>query len=240
MHTKKKIEVCFTPALFSLFEKKDAIVVVIDVLRATSTICLALKNGAEHIVPLKTVEEGLSYRDKGYIIAAERNGEMIEGFDFGNSPLSYTEENIKGRKIAFTTTNGTQAINAARDASAVVIGSFLNLDALCEWLCNQNKDVICLCSGWQNKFNLEDTLFAGAVTDQLMLSGKYACHCDSALAAQHLYSIARYDMYAFLENSSHRKRLERLNITKDISFCLIPNQTNVIPILKGDMIVNAI
>jgi 2-phosphosulfolactate phosphatase len=114
-----------------LFDKKNSIVVVIDVLRATSTICTAFKNGAIHIVPLKTIEEGLAYRDKGYIIGAERNGEMLEGFDFGNSPFSYTEAAVKGKKIAFTTTNGTQAIDAARGADNIVIGSFLNLTVLC-------------------------------------------------------------------------------------------------------------
>jgi 2-phosphosulfolactate phosphatase len=234
----KKIEVCFSPALLPLFDIKDTIVVVIDVLRATSTICNAFKNGATHIVPLKTVEEGLSYREKGYIIAAERNGEMIPGFDFGNSPFSYSEENIKGKKIAFTTTNGTQAIDAALGAAAIVIGSFLNLDALSKWLLVQNKNVICLCSGWQNKFNLEDSLFAGAVVENLLASGQFSCTCDSSLAAQHLYHIAKEDMFLFLENSSHRKRLERLNIEKDIAFCLTPNQTNAIPVLIGNKLLN--
>ncbi len=102
----------------------------------------------------------------------------------------------------------------------------------------QNKDVICLCAGWQNKFNLEDTLFAGAIVKKLLQSGRYICNCDSSLAADHLYSLAQKDMFEFLENSSHRKRLERLKIEKDIAFCLTPNQTNVIPVLKGNILVN--
>lgn len=234
---KKTIEVCFTPALFPLFEKEDAIVVVIDVLRATSSICAAFSNGVEHIVPLKTKEESLTYRDKGYIVAGERNGETLEGFDCGNSPFSYSAEKVKGRKVAFTTTNGTQAIDAAKKHT-VVIGSFLNLDALCEWLILQEKNVICLCAGWQNKFNLEDTLFAGAVVNKLRQSEKFECACDSSLAADHLYSIAKHDLYGFLEHSSHRKRLERLKIEKDIAFCLTANQTTVIPILKDGILVN--
>ncbi len=234
---RKTIEVCFTPSLFSLFEKENTIVVVIDVLRATSSICIAFANGVEHIIPLKTIEESLAYRDKGYMIAGERNGETLEGFDCGNSPFSYTEEKVKGKKIAFTTTNGTQAIDAAKKHT-VVIGSFLNLDVLCEWLIQQDKNVICLCAGWQNKFNLEDTLFAGAVVDKLRQSEKFICNCDSSLAAEHLYSIAQSDMYGFLENSSHRKRLEQLKIEKDIAFCLTPNQTTVIPVLKGEILVN--
>lgn len=234
---KKKIEVCFSPALFPLFDKQNSVVVVIDVLRATSTICTAFNNGADHIVPLKTVDEGLSYRSKGYIIAAERNGEKLEGFDFGNSPYSFTEAAVKGKKIAFTTTNGTQAIDAARGADSIVIGSFLNLTALSNWLIHQNKNVICLCSGWQNKFNLEDTLLAGAIAEKLLASNNYECNCDSSLAAIHLYTLAKDDMFAFLEKSAHRKRLERLNIVKDISYCLTPDQTDVVPILQGKLLV---
>jgi 2-phosphosulfolactate phosphatase len=106
------------------------------------------------------------------------------------------------------------------------------------WLTQQNKNVICLCSGWQNKFNLEDTLLAGAIAEKLLASDLYSCNCDSTIASLHLYSLAKEDLYAFLENSSHRKRLERLNITKDIAYCLIPDQTNVIPVLKDNILVD--
>ena len=234
---QNKIEVCFSPALFELFDLKESIVIVIDVLRATSSICIAFENGAERIIPVSKVEDAMTYKGKGYLVAAERNGETIDGFDFGNSPFSYTREKVKGKKIALTTTNGTQAINAARNSHKVVIGSFLNLDALCDWLKEQNKNVICLCAGWKNKFNLEDTLFAGAVVQQLKNSEKFYSDCDSALASEYLYSLAKNDLYKFLENSSHRKRLEKLHIDKDVAFCLTPNQTDVIPVLEGDCLV---
>lgn len=237
-NSAKTIEVCYSPALFPLFEKGDAIVVVVDVLRATSSICVAFANGADHVIPVKTIEESLAYKESGYIIAAERNGEMIEGFDCGNSPFSYMGDKIKGSKIAVTTTNGTQAINAAKKAHKVVIGSFLNLDLLAKWLIEQNKNVICLCAGWKNKFNMEDTLFAGALVALLRAAPGFECFCDSSIAAEHLYNLARKDLVGFLSNSSHRKRLARLNIEKDVEYCLTLNQANVIPVLEGEKLIN--
>jgi len=234
---KKNIEVCSSPQLFELFNFSDSIVVVIDILRASSSMCVAFEHGAEKIIPVAGIEEARKYRDKGFVIAAERDGEMVEGFDFGNSPFSFMGENVKGKSIAISTTNGTRAIHVAKQAYQVVIGSFLNLDALCDWLCRQENNVLCLCAGWKNRFNLEDTLFAGAVVHRLKNSGIFTANCDSAIAAEHLYNSAKDDLYKFLENSSHRRRLKRLNIERDIEYCLTPNQTRVIPVLQGEMLV---
>ncbi len=232
------IEVCFSPALFGLFDSKDCIVVVADVLRATSSICVAFEHGAGRIVPVETTEESMAYRNKGFIVAAERKGEMVPGFDLGNSPFSFMSRDLKGKTIALTTTNGTRAIRAAAGSYKVAIGSFLNISALCRWMAGEGKNVICLCAGWKNKFNLEDTLFAGAVVSYLTGKAGFYTECDSALAASHLYEKAKPDLYNFLENSSHRKRLQRLHIEKDIAYCLTPDQTSVIPVLEGDFLVN--
>ncbi len=234
----KSIDVCFSPALFHLHDVTNSIVVVIDVLRATSSICVAFHHGVKSIVPVASVEESLAYREKGFLVGAERKGEMIAGFDLGNSPFSYMSENIRDRNIALTTTNGTQAIQIARSARQIVIGSFLNYSALCNWLTSQNSNVILLCSGWKNAFNFEDTLFAGAVVKCLLPEFKLNNHRDSALAAMHLYELANNDLYGFLERSSHRKRLERLNIEDDVEFCLKPDYTDVIPVMVGDAIYN--
>src|SRR6185295_4619519 len=94
--TPKTIEVCFSPALINLFDVSESIVVVVDILRATSSICVAFAHGAESVIPLASIEESLAYKEKGYLIAGERNGEMIEGFDMGNSPFSFMEDRIKG------------------------------------------------------------------------------------------------------------------------------------------------
>jgi len=232
------LEVCFTPALIHLHDISNAVVVVIDVLRATSSMCVAFTYGVKSIVPVATIEESLAFKEKGFLIGAERNGEMLDGFDLGNSPFSYMDEKVRGRDIALTTTNGTQAMAAAKGAAQVVAGSFLNLDALCSWLKNQDKSVVLLCSGWKNSFNLEDTLFAGAVVAQLKQHFEMSQLRDAALAAEHLYNLAKNDIDGFLVESSHRKRLHKLQIDKDIEYCLTPNQSPVVPGLVNGALVD--
>lgn len=231
------IEVCYTPQAYNLFHKENAIVVVIDVFRATSAIVTAFYNGVSKMIPVATVEEAMEYQRNGYLAAAERNGEMMEGFELGNSPFGYMSNKVKGKTIAISTTNGTQAIEASRHASKILIGSFLNLDVLCEYLASQKKEVILVCAGWKNKFNLEDTVFAGAVVHKLITESDYSITCDSAIASNHLYNLAKNDLYEFLSNSSHRNRLAKLDLERDIKYCLTPNQCPVIPIMEGKYLV---
>lgn len=231
------IEVCYTPQAYHLFHKDDAIVVVIDIFRATSAIVTAFYNGVSKMIPVATVDEAKEYQANGYMAAAERNGEMIEGFELGNSPFGYMNNKVKGKIIAISTTNGTQAIEASRKASKILVGSFLNIDVLCEYLTSQNKDVTLLCAGWKNKFNLEDTLFAGAVVSKLAENENTTITCDSAIASKHLYQLAKDDVYEFLSNSSHRNRLAKLDLERDIKYCLTPNQCPVIPIMEGKYLV---
>ncbi|MGE0567112.1 MAG: 2-phosphosulfolactate phosphatase [Bacteroidia bacterium] len=232
-----KVEVCFTPNVYHLFHNDDAIVVVIDVLRATSAITTAFFNGVSKMIPVATVEEAKVYKDKGFIVAAERNGEIVEGFDLGNSPFSYMNGKIKGETVVITTTNGTQAIEASKKANQILIGSFLNQDAIIEHIVSSKRDVLLLCSGWKNKFNLEDTLFAGGVADILINRYDFETHCDSAIAASQLYHLAKHDLFDFLSKSSHRHRLEKLNLERDIRYCLTPNQCPVIPALENDYLI---
>jgi len=232
------IDACFSPALYPVYRDDNSIVVIIDILRATSAICTAFHYGAEKIIPVATVEEARSYQGKGFLTAAERDAVQVDGFDFGNSPFSYQGDHVKGKTIVLTTTNGTQAIHAARDAYKVVIGSFLNIDALCKWLIEENRNVLLLCSGWKNKFNLEDALFAGAVTEELLTRNNNYKLGDAGLALKYLYGMAKDHPYKFLNHSSHKERLARLNLKEDIRYCLTPNQTTVIPVLKGEALVN--
>ncbi len=232
---QKNLEVCLSPALLHLYDIKDSIVVVIDIFRATSSMCYGIANGAEAIIPVASVEACHSYRDTDYLLAAERNGEVVEGFDFGNSPFSYTAEKVSGRTIVLTTTNGTHAINESREAQKVLIGSFLNLSALSTWLKNQPNDVLLLCAGWKNKVNLEDSLFAGALAYQLQNEGyKFD---DSAILAADLYHMAQYDLDGFLKKTSHSERLKELKIEADIAFCLQVDLIDAIPVLDGDRLV---
>jgi 2-phosphosulfolactate phosphatase len=235
--SNRTIEVCLTPAIIHLHDLSNAIVVVIDVLRATSSMCVAFTQGVNSIVPVATIEESIAYKEKGFLIGAERNGEMLDGFDIGNSPFSYMDEKVKGRDIALTTTNGTQAIAAAKEAKQIVVGSFLNLDALCNWLATQDGNIVLLCSGWKNSVNMEDSLFAGAVVHQMKGDFDFTNLRDTAIIAERLYVLAKDDLNEFLEESSHRNRLKKLNIDKDIEYCLTPNQAHVVPgIVNGVMI----
>lgn len=234
---KKKVEVCFSPNLYQLHKGDAEIVVVIDVLRATSAICTAFHYGVKSIIPISTLEEAFEYKRKGFLVAAERDGQVVEGFRFGNSPFSYMDADLKGKTIVMTTTNGTKSINVAREAGTVVVGSFLNLDALSDWLIEQNKNTLLLCSGWKNKFNLEDTICAGAIAEKLLASMKFESGEDSSVAAKYLYLSAKENYLGYLKSSSHRSRLKALNLNEDVKYCLTPNQTHSVPILRNNILV---
>lgn len=237
MDSRKLIEVCFTPGEYHDFIGDYDIVVVIDVLRATSAICAGFENGVNSIIPVSTIEEARNYKEKGYLVGAERKGEIVDGFDFGNSPYSFNKEELKGEDVVLTTTNGTKALNIADKAPIVVVGSIINLQAICEWLENQNKNTLCLCSGWQDKFNLEDTICGGAICDYLVKTAKFTSKQDSSIAAKYLYLSSMDNLYGYLKASSHRQRLKNLNLNEDVKYCLTPNQTNVIPILRDGKLV---
>lgn len=237
MSEKLKIETCLTPALLPLYQIENSIVVIIDIFRATSSICYGIENGAEAIIPVAQVEECAAYREKGldYLLAAERNGEVVAGFDFGNSPFSYTSEKVSGKTIVLTTTNGTHALHLSRGAKKIVIGSFLNLSALCNWLKSQQENILLVCAGWKNNFNLEDTLFAGAVVDKLQ-SDAYRTD-DSSTAANDLFQLAKNDLNTYLQKTAHSERLKKLGIEEDIKFCLQVDVTTAIPVLQGEKLV---
>jgi len=232
-----QLQVCLTPSLLPLYDVEDYIVVVIDIFRATTSICYGIENGAAAIIPVSQVEECSAYKERepGYLLAAERDGEIVAGFDFGNSPFSYTKEKVAGKTIVLTTTNGTHALHLSRKAKKIVIGSFLNLTALCNWLKQQHENILLVCSGWKGNFNLEDTLFAGAVVEQLQ-SAAYIAD-DPAIASYDLYQIAKTDLNGYLKKTSHSERLKKLGIEQDIIFCLNVDITTAIPILDGDSLV---
>jgi 2-phosphosulfolactate phosphatase len=231
------IDACFSPQLYPVYKNEENIVVIIDVLRATSAICTAFHYGAEKIIPVATVDEARKLKAKGILAGAERDAVKVEGFDFGNSPYDYMGDHVKGQTIALTTTNGTQAIDAAKDAYQVVIGAFTNITALCNWLVAQNRSVLLLCSGWKNRFNLEDSLFAGAVTDELIKRNPEYKMGDGCLALHYLYQMAKVDPMKFLSKASHKERLARLNLKQDVRYCLQPDLTDIIPVLENGALV---
>jgi len=235
-----ELNVCLSPALIPLFEVDDYLVVVIDIFRATSSICYGIENGAEAIIPVSEIEECVAYQEKhpDYLLAAERDGKVVSGFDFGNSPFSYTKEKVAGKTVVLTTTNGTHALHLSRSAKKIIIGSFLNLTAVCDWLKTQQENILLVCAGWKNNFNLEDTLFAGAVVEQLKDSNFRVD--DAAIAANDLYQIARGDLDGYLKKTSHSERLKKLGIEADIAFCLQVDITTAIPVLEGERLVKLV
>ena len=184
---RKLVEVCFSPGQYHLYKEKFEIVVVVDVLRATSAITTALHYGVEKIIPVSSVEEAREYLAKGFIAGAERDGEVVEGFDFGNSPYAFMDPALKGKTIVLTTTNGTRAIQLASDRSQVVIGCLNNLDLLCEYLCDQPRNTLILASGWKDKVNLEDTICGGAIADVLLETRRFRSDEDSTVAAKFIF-----------------------------------------------------
>ena len=231
------LDVCLSPALMPCFDVEEYIVIIIDIFRATSSICYGIENGAEAIIPVAEVEECEAYREKhpGYLLAAERDGRVVNGFDFGNSPFSYTKEKVAGKTVVLTTTNGTQALHLSRKAKNVVIGSFLNHTSLCDWLKIQNENILLVCAGWKNNFNLEDTLFAGAVVDKL--KGHGFKPDDAAIAANDIFQVGKNNIDEYLQKTSHSERLKKLGIEKDIEFCLQVDLTTAIPVLVGERLV---
>jgi len=238
MHSERpKIEACFSPSEFHQYEKGFELIVVIDVLRATSAICAAIENGVKGIIPVDSVEEAGAYLKKGYLAAAEREGQIVEGFPMGNSPISFLNPKLQGETIVLTTTNGTKAIKIAENKETVVIGSLNNLESLTEWLIRQERNTLILASGWKGKFNLEDTICAGAIIDGVLDSRKFASKEDSSVAAKFIYRSAKENIFSYLKASSHRRRLRKLNLNADVNFCLTPNNLTAIPILKDGILV---
>jgi 2-phosphosulfolactate phosphatase len=231
----KTIDVCLSPDLMHLYNVQDRTVVVVDILRATSCMTTAFAHGIATIKPFAKLDDCLAMKSQGYFTAGERDGKKVEGVDLGNSPFEYMGEKLKGQNIAFTTTNGTQAIAKSDGAKEIIIGSFLNISTVADYLRNGTNNVLVVCAGWKGKVNLEDTLFAGALVE--LLKDSIEPDCDAPLMAQHLYNQAKHDMVGFLQNSSHVKRLARLNIHKDIAFCLTPDRYSILPVLiNGELV----
>ena len=235
---KPSLEVCLSPALLHLYDTKGSVVVIIDIFRATSTITAALHNGATSVIPVASVEEciaiGKSIPDS--ITAGERDGKVAAGLQYGNSPLEYPPLFIKDKTLVLTTTNGTRLLHMIEGASEIVIGSFLNLHALCAYLMAQNKNVLLGCASWKDRFNLEDTLFAGAVINAVQ--DNFSINCDSARAAKLLYdSSGGKNFIEFLKDSSHYRRLAVYGLEHDMEYCVTPDLHPVVPVLSGREIV---
>lgn len=240
MDKRPTLFTALSPALLHLFDLNNSIVVIIDVFRATSTIATALYNGAARVIPVESVDRCISRGCEiiGSITAGERDGKVIEGLQYGNSPAEYPKNFIDGKTLVLTTTNGTRLLHLAlaNGAAEVVTGSFPNLSAVCDHLIKQGKNVILGCSAWKDRFNLEDTLFAGAVVSRV--KEHFTIHDDSSLMAEEMYKLHQHDMYDFIQLTTHWHRLAAYGLEKDLQYCVSVDVANVLPIYReGDLVV---
>lgn len=236
---KPHLFTCLSPALLHLYNLNNSVVVIIDVFRATSTIASALYNGAKEIIPVDEVANAIEIsKQVSGIAAGERDGKIAVGLEHGNSPLEYHREFIENKTLVLTTTNGTRLLHMAltNGADTIITGSFPNLSAVCNFLIKENKPVILGCAGWKDRYNLEDTLFAGAVISRI--KKHFIIHCDSSLTAESLYEQHKNDLHGFAPSITHYHRLvDRFGLIEDIRFCFTPDIANVLPVYKEGKLV---
>jgi len=238
--SKPTLYTVLSPALLNLYEVKDTIVVVIDVLRATSTIATALFNGAESVIPVEEVSACISIGESlQAITAGERDGKIADGLQYGNSPFEYPESFVRGKTLVLTTTNGTRLLHlaVARGASHIITGSFPNLSSVCNYLMRKKQPVLLACSAWKNRVNIEDTLFAGAVINRI--KALFTINCDASAIAEALYLEARPDLYGFLErkNATHYQRLTSFGLARDLKYCLTEDAADVLPFYEKERLI---
>ena len=237
---KPTLHTSLSPALLHLYDVSSSIVVIIDVLRATSTISTALYNGAKCIIPVDSVAECIRIgKQIEGITAGERDGKVAEGLEHGNSPFEYPADFISGKTLVLTTTNGTKLLQMALDnnAKSIIAGSFNNLSAVCDFLIAQKQNVVLGCAAWKDRVNIEDTLFAGAVIQKI--KKHFSINCDSSQIAASLYDEAKDDLFEFvkIKNASHYQRLSGFGLEKDIRYCLTKDAANVLVVYEEGKLV---
>lgn len=231
------IEVCLSPKLFDNYSVENKIVVIVDILRATTIITTMFQNGLSKLIPVKTLDEAKDLKKKGFLVAAEREGKKLDFADFDNSPFSFTKDKIQGKTIVYSTTNGTNTINLATDSDLVIIASFLNLTAISNYLINQQKDILIICSGWQGDYCTEDALFAGALSERLLLN-KFTSSSDSVNSSIDLWKLAKKDLTEYIKNIYQYKRLVSLGLENIINYCFKMDITKVVPMLENHYIID--
>jgi 2-phosphosulfolactate phosphatase len=238
--SKPELYTIFSPALLNLYDINNAVVVIIDVLRATSTIATALYNGAKAVIPVDSVPKCIAIGKKiACITAGERDGQIAEGLEYGNSPFEYPKEFIGGKTLVLTTTNGTKLLHMAleRGAGEIITGSFPNISSVCDYLSQTRQQVILGCAAWKDRVNIEDMLFAGAVISRI--KDHFSINCDSSHIAETVYQAAKDDLYEFMKTNeaSHYRRLTGYGLEKDIRYCLTPDTANVLPFYEDGKLV---
>ncbi len=221
------------------FQNKTTI--VIDVLRATSTICTALAYGSAGVIPVETVYQAKQLHPGDHLLAGERYCKKINGFDLGNSPFEYMDPCIRGKKIILTTTNGTRAIYKAQKSTNVLAGCMLNAPSCAETALQFKRDVTILCAGTHDQFSLEDGLCAGYILEEI-LKRNDALHFemnDFAMAMRAAYLLHKDQLPDILLNCSNGQRFIKLGLSEDVQYCAQMDKFQIVPILKGNTMLPA-
>jgi 2-phosphosulfolactate phosphatase len=232
------LEVILTPAEFGPLRQRDlsqTVCVVFDILRATTSMITALANGADSIIPVEQISEALELRRQRpeLLLAGERDGVRIRSnltggidFDLGNSPREFTSERVHGRTIVMTTTNGTRALRACASAQAVLIGSFLNLRAITNWLRdNKPPHLLLVCSGTYEQAAFEDILAAGAVCERVWPNYAGGMVADSAELARRIYPLMQTNLLDALKQSRNGRRLLSMPALRDDVWYSVQRET---------------
>lgn len=211
----------------------DKTTVVIDVLRASTTIITALDNGAKEILPVASVDFAMKVSGGFFsmqtLLCGERNTKKIEGFALGNSPLEFTQDKVAGKTIILYTTNGTRAVAKAKFSANLYVCSFSNVSALAGHLSKLNKDIEILCAGRSNNFSLEDTICAGKLISEIENLKVRVSLTDSAKASVSLSKSLGKSILKMLKESEHGKILLENGFEEDLDFCSKLNTTQAIP-----------
>ncbi len=229
-----QLRVALTTESVSPDAVRGFVCVVIDVLRASTTIVTALANGCSAVFPVETPEEARQIaKERDSLLGGERGGVKLEGFDFGNSPLEYAPEMIQGRTLAFTTTNGTRAIKRCADSDLLLVGCFLNASEIIRFLERENRDTYILCAGTRGKPSLEDTACGGMMLERLGAHG-----IAETREAVSIWRNCRNDLARTMKTSSaHGRNLVRLGFERDIDFAAETDRFRLLAMRENDGIV---
>ncbi len=236
-----KIDLAFSTCELEKKDPQGKSVVVIDALRATSTMITAFENGCAAFIPVATLSAArkIVKEHPEYLLAGEREALPPEGFQFGNSPRDYRPAKVKGKVIVISTTNGTRALVSARKGEEVFIGSFLNLSFLAQRLLEKKRDVLIACAGEKDLFCLEDTVCGGAIVDRLEQTGVSIVKSDAAQAAKLIYEYYEENIYEMLIECEWGQYLESIGLGKDVHICARMDSSRLVPVYREGKIIVA-
>lgn len=219
---------------------KDKVVVVIDMLRATSVITTAFMNGCKEVIPYLTVEEARKkseeFKSGQCVLGGERKAVKIEGFNLSNSPLEYTKDIVKDKTVIMTTTNGTRTLTECANAKRVFVGAMINGKAVAKKLIELSEDVVIVNAGTNGQFSMDDFICAGYMINEMLNMSSKLYLSDIAKTANYIYE-NNTGIESFIKDARHYGVMKDLGLMKDIEYCMKKNITNIVPEYKDGHII---